>query len=90
MYTTSFHKFYLPAKNPVLRGNRLLLQQVVDEDGVYLLNVAVGPGWRGQGCGKFMLEAAEKIIRKRWNAASIYTHVSKGNDVSFPASVVLL
>ena len=55
--------------------------QEADSEGVYLLNVAVDPEWRGRGCGKVMLEAAEELIWKRWGAKRIYTHVSKTNEV---------
>ena len=55
--------------------------QEADSEGVYLLNVAVDPEWRGKGCGKVMLEAAEELILKRWGAKRIYAHVSKTNEV---------
>lgn len=55
--------------------------QEADSEGVYLLNVAVDPEWRGKGCGKVMLEAAEQLISKRWCAKRIYAHVSKTNEV---------
>ncbi len=64
-----------------------LLSQESDSHGVYLLNVAVDPEWRGRGCGKVMLEAAEELIWKRWGAERIYAHVSKSNEVKGATSL---